>query len=168
MAKNGRKIGSIDNTLGNLMGMGDGRGAYRSQVNSTKGYYYVEFSKKYRGVSELDIELKEVYTIDLISAHIGAHKDFIRLKPKKENLTETSVDSVFYVKRGTAVIGKVSISVRRYGDTNELLIIYQQKYLRPKYQLGRTKQSDATSRSKAKSNKRKSNRTKKTQEKSTT
>ncbi len=167
MVSSGRKYGDISNLMGNLLGMGDGSQAYKSQVNSPKGYYYVEFNKKYRGVSEKDIALKEKYALELVSKHIGSHQDFIRLTPKKENLTETSLDTVYYVHRGKAIIGKISISVRRYGNLNELIFIYQKKFLRSKNTGGGTKRANSSSLAKARANKRKSNRNRKPTQKRT-
>lgn len=163
----GRKYGDITNTMGNLMGMGDGSKAYGAQMRSGKGYYYVEFSKKYRHVTELDIELKESYALDLVSDYVNVPTDFLRLEPKKENLTGSSLDSVYFVKQGKLVIGKVSISVRRYGSINELLFIYQKKYLRPKTSLGRTQREKAGTKGEAKRNKRASNRKSNPKEKRT-
>ena len=163
----GRKYGDITNTMGNLLGMGDGSKAYGAQMRSNKGYYYLEFSKKYRDVSELDIELKESYALDLISDNLNVPKDFLRLEPKKENLTGSSLDSVYFVKQGKLTVGKISISVRRYGSINELLFIYQKKHVRPKASLGRTQRENASTKTEAKQNKRRSNRKSKPTEKRT-
>lgn len=163
----GRKYGDITNTMGNLMGMGDGSSAYRAQVRSNRGYYYLEFSKKYRGVSELDIELKDSYALDLISEYVNVPKDFLRLVQKKEQLTTSSLDTVYFVKQGTATIGKMSVSVRRYGKINELLFIYQKKHLRPKTLRGGVNKSTDTTKTEAKIMKRKNNRKNKNNSKRT-
>lgn len=129
MVKKGRKFGDITNTYGNLLGSGTKTDHTSIIRNSKRGYYYIEFSKKYRGISELDIDLRFNYAIELIALHTGTPEYLISLDTKKETITESSLDGVYYVHQGSHIIGKMSISVRRYGNINELLFIYQKKEL---------------------------------------
>ena len=144
LTKKGRKFGDITNTYGSLLGAGVKTDHTSKVRNSPRGFYYLEFSKRYRGVTELDIDLRYNYAIELIANHTGIAEDFLHLKTKKSTITETSLDSVYYVHQGSHIIGKMSISIRRYGNINELLFIYQVKELysrQPKQQRVRRKGS---------------------------
>lgn len=166
--KVGRKVGDIRNTKGNLLGLGDGSTAYQKQLKSRKGFYYISLQKRYRGVSELDVELREDYALDLLETHLRTPRDFLRLVEKKENLTETSLDTVYYVYQGVIVLGKMAISVRRYGSLRELLFIYSEKRTAPKRGIPRKRASAYKNTSQAKSMKNQKQRKRVSSEKRTT
>jgi hypothetical protein len=105
-----------------------GADAWNVRKKSTKGSYYIKFTKVYQSVSEKDIELKEKYAKDLLSDELVTPVEFIKLKRKgKDKQTLTALDSVHYVVIGSITVGKVSIRVQRLWKGINLIIIYQQR-----------------------------------------
>lgn len=105
-----------------------GKDAIANHKKSTKGSYYVQFTKMYQSVSEKDVELRLKYAKDLLSDHLAIPVEMIVLKPKgKGTQTLTALDTVYYVKIGSITVGKVSIRVQRLWKGINLLFVYQQR-----------------------------------------
>ena len=130
----GHKYGSIGNIAGkNYWGTGSTKGnGYNTLRKSAKGYYYTAFVKEYAGLSDRDLELKLEYGIDLVSQYTGVPKDMLSTRKKSEKQTVTSIDTVYYIRRGQESIGKLSIrSQRRFRD-KALVFVYLDKRVYPK------------------------------------
>lgn len=133
MSKKGASFGSWANSVGkNYTGLGSGQSGSNQKKKSTKGYYHVAFVKEYKGLTERDLELKLDYGKDLVHHYTGVPYDMLSLRKKTERQTLSSVDSVFYVKTGKEVIGKLSIRVQRRFNDLALVFVYMEKNYAPK------------------------------------
>lgn len=133
MAKDfkGQKFGSPSSAVGrNYTGTG-GRSGAPTRRRSPRGFYHTEIVKEYRGLSERDFELKLDYGLDLVSTYIGIPVDMLNVRKKSETQTVTSVDTVYYIKRGTDIIGKLSIRAQRRFKDRSLIFVYLSKKYQP-------------------------------------
>ncbi|AIW03552.1 hypothetical protein CPT_Moonbeam154 [Bacillus phage Moonbeam] len=117
------------NARGHKKGVVDvGKDAINISKKSNKGFYYIKFTKQYGGVSERDVELRNKYAKDLLSAELAVPTESIVLKQKSKPVqTLTSLDIVYYVKVGAITAGKLSIRVQRLWKSINLLYVYQEK-----------------------------------------
>ncbi|AMW63130.1 hypothetical protein SAGEFAYGE_210 [Bacillus phage SageFayge] len=116
-----------------MNGLNDnGRNAMQGVLKKTSGNYRVEFIEEFKNVTERNVELKEKYALELVAKHTGTSIDIIRLVPKRngEVVTLTCLDSVYYVKIGTTILGKVSIRVQRTFRGRSIMIVYKTKVLK--------------------------------------
>ncbi|AIW03248.1 hypothetical protein CPT_Mater91 [Bacillus phage Mater] len=107
----------------------NGKDAYNKSLKSNKGHYRVQFTRTFEQVSELDIELRKKYALDLVSEEVAVPADMITLKAKKQTgeQTLTARDEVFYVKVGSINYGKISIRTQRLWKSTTLIFVFQAK-----------------------------------------
>lgn len=137
MKNKGMPFGKWINSAGkNYTGTGGTDNGDRTKRMSTSGYYHVAFVKTYAGLTERDLELKIDYGKDLVSQHLSVPCDMVNLRRKTEKLTVTSVDTVYYVRVGREVVGKLAIRVIRGLEKNSqsrsLVFIFSTKDYAPK------------------------------------
>ena len=127
IVKKGQPFGTyhnIGNNYGGNLNMPD---ATKKRRQSKRGHYHVAFVKEYADLSEKDFELKEEYGKDLVSLHEAIPYDIINLLKKEETITVSSVDSVYYVREGLEVVGKLSIRAQRRFRDLGLVYVYMTK-----------------------------------------
>lgn len=112
-----------NNYLGNL----NATNTWDKKLKSKRGHYRVGFVREFQGLSERDLDLKLSYAKDLVSSYIGVPVDFLVLERKKETITLSSVDSVYYVKTGKQVKGKISIRSQRTFSSLGLIFVYMER-----------------------------------------
>lgn len=164
----GKQFGTVKGVVGtNYVGTGGSNNGDNFKRKSPKGYYYTAFVKEYAGLSERDFELKLDYGIDLVAQYKGIAKNAIQLRKKTEKQTITSIDSVFYVRRGQDIIGKLSIRAQRRFNDRTLIFVYLEKDLKRKELRGYQPKPDSYV-GKTKSQLRKANRKRKKRKSGTT
>lgn len=123
----GQRFGSPSSALGrNYTGTGGSSGA-QAKRRSPRGFYHTEIVKEYRGLTERDFELKLDYGLDLVSTYLGIPVDMLTIRKKSEKQTMTAIDTVYYIKRGTDIIGKLSIRAQRRFKDRSLIFVYLSK-----------------------------------------
>lgn len=158
MSKKGLPFGTWKNASGNnYTSLGSGHNGESKKRQSTRGYYHVAFVKEYKGLTERDFELKLEYGKDLVHHHTGVPTDMINFRKKTEKQTLSSVDTVFYVRKGKETIGKLSIRAQRRFKDLALVFIYLEKDYAPK-ELRRLSKGQGKLGGRNKSDTRKNNR----------
>lgn len=158
MSNKGLPFGTWANSAGrNYTGLGSGHSGANKKKQSTRGYYHVAFVKEYQGLTERDFELKLDYGKDLVHQYTGVPYDMLSLRKKTERQTLSSVDSVYYVKTGKEVIGKLSIRAQRRFKDLALVFVYLEKDYAPK-ELRRLSKGQRKIGGQTKSDKRQANR----------
>lgn len=160
MSKKGLPFGTWENAAGrNYSGLGSTDNGHKEKRLSTRGYYHVALTKEYQGLTEKDLMLKVEYGKDLISQYTGIPTDMLVFRKKAERQTLSSIDTVYYVRRGKETIGKLSIRTQRRFKNLGLLFIYLEKNYAPK-ELRRVSNGQRSLQGKTKSAKRKDARNK--------
>lgn len=118
------------NKNGNLFGMGSYGDNVKKEWESYKGYYVLAFTEAFDGITEKDVGIRLEYGTDLISRYLGVKKDLVYYRKKSSKTTKVSLDEVYYVKLGSASVGKLSIRVQRTFRGINLLFLYQEKRIR--------------------------------------
>jgi len=99
----------------------------KAYTEATKGWYVTAFSTKIKGATAKDMELTEVYAIDLVSKYHKIAPKLLRLEKKQVKTTTTSIDTVYYIKVGKMVMGKLAVSVQQYPLRTNILFVYRYK-----------------------------------------
>lgn len=130
--KLGQNKGTWTNSKGNnYAGTATGSTSHEKVKKSARGYYELSFTRHYLDITKRDEELRYDYAKGEISQALSIPKDMITLRKKSENQTLSSIDEVYYVKRGKESIGKVSIRTQRRLRKTDLIIVYQEKRFKP-------------------------------------
>lgn len=78
------------------------------------------------------MDLKLDYGKDLIATFIGYPKELLKVQKKSEKVGLVSADSVYYIKEGTHVIGKLAIREQQTFRDLGLTFIYSTKDQKPR------------------------------------
>lgn len=156
----GQPFGTPQGVVGrNYVGLGGTSNGHKKKRQSTRGYYHIAFVKEYQGLTERDFELKLDYGRDLVSRYTNIPAVMLTLVKKTEKQTLSSLDSVYYVKRGVETIGKLSVRAQRRFADRGLVFVYSEKHFAPK-ELRRTSKGQQGFTTQSKSTKRQQNRNK--------
>lgn len=119
---------ALDKRKGNLHAARNNPEKQRESVRrSTKGYYVLDFTDSYTGVSERDVELRRDYAKGLVANYYNLDQRTLHLRKKSEKQTAISLDEVYYVKAGDKPIGKISIRVTRLFKDIAISFVFQRK-----------------------------------------
>lgn len=120
---------------GNLgsINKGNHKKAQEKRSKSTKGYYSMAFTEPFERLSNRDVDIRHEYAKDAVARYYAIHKNYVSLRGKSSKNTGSNLDEVFYVYVGQHPVGKISIRITRFSDTNNrMLLIYQHKNNTPK------------------------------------
>ena len=121
---------SLGRGKGNLGSINKGRQkeAAERRSKSTKGYYSMAFTEPFDRLTTRDIDIRQEYAMDAVARYYGIHKNYVHLRNKSSKPTGINLDEVFYVYVGQHPVGKMSIRVTRFSETNNrMVLIYQHK-----------------------------------------
>lgn len=120
---------------GNLSSFNSGnhKKANDKRSKSTKGYYSMAFTEPFDRLTNRDIDIRKEYATDAVARYYGIHKNYVRLRNKSSKNSGSNLDEVFYVYVGQHPVGKLSIRISRFTDTNNrMVLVYQHKNETPK------------------------------------
>lgn len=128
----------VNGRLGGLASVHKGGdNPYKARRKSRKGHYNfsqsILFIENYKKLTRVDIGLREKYALSLLNKYLNIPTNQLRMFLKEEEITASGKDEVYYVKTGSDVIGKMSITFKKLGGRYSLGFIYRKKFVTKPY-----------------------------------